>query len=692
MRSQGNYFGIKADITSNTVDPRTTSVPGKKGTVYRYIPAIGDAVLLVKQDDGDTMNWFTIGGGGGSAFYIEGAGDPSQAPGVTADQGTVYTDTSNPGIYNKIGPLDTDWLKVDNTTGDKFIKLITTDPTTGPGVPATIGTIGIQTSIPSNLYFKFDAGNTDWVILNKVMGTANRGAYFSNAGVLTTDSFYVVREATKSASIASIVSGTVSISGEGSFATGKVSNSGIININPPATGGRASGFATDSGIISVIGVGSTVEGYAVGNNGTNPAAISADLNALGGKSFGYVSSISGVNAIISSRSPGSLAFGANYGGLISAGNDAIFGRSAVAFGKAAGGGIINSQGTGSLVFGAADSDSQLSTSNSAHGSFVQGYVAGGNIHCASPGSFAGGYCLGDNTTQIMVTAAGSHARGWLNSPGAIIDVGGVGSFVQASLSGINIVSVTSPGSVVIGHFDNDGAATVNGGGSGIFGAHTKAVTVNGTGCFFFGAAMGNTVNMDGLGILMGGTTSNGSLISSGGIQGAMAWGDNITLGASYSFAFGNGHVTNGMNQFFAGKFVDNSVPFLSFAIGYGVAGVPKNSFETRTNGTHKFGGAEILKVNSPVGNSTINVESPFTFFVPGSAPYNTNLPAAPENGELYRFRNASGSGVAQTIDGNGHNIVFAGMADSPTYNLPDGGYIELVYIQSAGKWYNLGSV
>ena len=51
----------------DSYDPRVVGRAAQKGTFFRYIPSIGNPILLVKTDDGFSTNWSPVGGGS-SAF------------------------------------------------------------------------------------------------------------------------------------------------------------------------------------------------------------------------------------------------------------------------------------------------------------------------------------------------------------------------------------------------------------------------------------------------------------------------------------------------------------------------------------------------------------------------------------------------------------------------------------------------
>lgn len=53
---QGGNYTQRIDII-DSIDPRIVMRGAQKGTLYRYIPAVGDPILLIKLDDGCTLNW-----------------------------------------------------------------------------------------------------------------------------------------------------------------------------------------------------------------------------------------------------------------------------------------------------------------------------------------------------------------------------------------------------------------------------------------------------------------------------------------------------------------------------------------------------------------------------------------------------------------------------------------------------------
>lgn len=82
----------RVDVIRST-DPRSTGYAAKKGTLYRYIPASGSPELLIKTDDGFSVNWTPLGAEASVPFYVEVASvadvDTDVAP-ATID-GIAYT-------------------------------------------------------------------------------------------------------------------------------------------------------------------------------------------------------------------------------------------------------------------------------------------------------------------------------------------------------------------------------------------------------------------------------------------------------------------------------------------------------------------------------------------------------------------------------------------------------------------------
>lgn len=58
---QGGSKLFRVDV-ADKVDPRVAGRAGQKGTLFRYIPAVGDCTVLIKQDDGFSTNWTPISG------------------------------------------------------------------------------------------------------------------------------------------------------------------------------------------------------------------------------------------------------------------------------------------------------------------------------------------------------------------------------------------------------------------------------------------------------------------------------------------------------------------------------------------------------------------------------------------------------------------------------------------------------
>lgn len=72
--SKGNTKFEFSDWVNN-FNPRVTGLSAKKGTLFRYIPAIGVPVQLLKNDDGFSTNWSAAGEGDQASVYLVGTGD-----------------------------------------------------------------------------------------------------------------------------------------------------------------------------------------------------------------------------------------------------------------------------------------------------------------------------------------------------------------------------------------------------------------------------------------------------------------------------------------------------------------------------------------------------------------------------------------------------------------------------------------
>ena len=68
--SLGSQLASNFDL-ADSIDPRITPVNAPKGTIYRYVPAIGNAEILQKQDNGTTTNYVSVGGGSSSGADLQ---------------------------------------------------------------------------------------------------------------------------------------------------------------------------------------------------------------------------------------------------------------------------------------------------------------------------------------------------------------------------------------------------------------------------------------------------------------------------------------------------------------------------------------------------------------------------------------------------------------------------------------------
>lgn len=62
----------RVDIT-DSYDPRDVGAAATKGTLFRYIPTVGDPTVLIKADEGFSMNWIPLGGSTAVAFPVSAA-------------------------------------------------------------------------------------------------------------------------------------------------------------------------------------------------------------------------------------------------------------------------------------------------------------------------------------------------------------------------------------------------------------------------------------------------------------------------------------------------------------------------------------------------------------------------------------------------------------------------------------------
>lgn len=545
---QGNKFSVLADYMTDT-DPRVTPLRAKKGSLVRYIPDIGDPVMLLKTDNGSSTNFVEIANG--TQSLITGIVNPDQAPGVAADEGVLYINTASPSLWQKTGPGDQDWVQFDKTTGDQYILTTNVDPSLPPGLSAPVGALALFTQPgATTIYQKDDAGDEDWIMIGggTVTGDPFAIARFDlNGDLISNDRFRL----------------EAGLALQHNVAGGGVG--GSVNANQP--GSFAHGAYQNGGQISTTGIASRAHGFADG------ASSTIDARKRASRAHGVVTGDSiiiadGVAAEASGQSEGASTIEST--GLVSK-----------AHGLARNGGTITSSSVSSIAIGIADNASIVADGE---GSFASGSATGANsrILAHGDGSQATGYV--DQAGQIVAAAFGSHVFGNSQDPNSQIvatasangslvhGVTGNGALISSSgfanhvfgrgLDNSNVrANPSSVGTLVFGR----AATTSNIEASDAFGSlvfgnasDSSRIQVNASGSLAFGVAQNSAsilTQISASGSLAFGEAQNGGIITTSS-TGSMAFGkaDSGVVLASGKASFNNSSVQGG-NSFVSG---DNS--------------------------------------------------------------------------------------------------------------------------------------
>lgn len=435
---------------ADSIDPRLTPVDGPKGCIYRFVPAVGPAVLLQKQDNGPTTNWTLVGGGGGTP-----TGNPLDVAFFDAGGNLSYSDL----------------FKFDPVISGLWFGSVAPGGTIAVTAPGSFAGGSVDTSgILSSVSFVFGSASNGGDITANAIGSTAFGSV--NAASIQANSEGAFVSGT------SVSGGQLYSSGTGSFAFGFVSDnpSLIIAAN---NGAFAGGSAVVGGNIASNGNGSIAFGFAA-NAGTLQAlaegfvfgyADNGIIQSMGQASWaiGYVEN----NGLINSLEQGSFA-----GGNAINGNINSYARGSFVYGTATNQGIIEAfvggnQG-GSTALGFADGNQSIITTHSIptgnRAAFVQGCaIAGGQITSGAEASVAFGYAIALGT-QIKNQSKGSFVHGiaTVNNARLTVDTG-IGNFVH----GFMISGVTT---------------TITGTGCAVFLYESIGLSaISGTACFAFGS-------------------------------------------------------------------------------------------------------------------------------------------------------------------------------------------------------------
>lgn len=525
----------RVDI-ADTYDPRITGRAAQKGTLFRYIPSVGDPELLIKADDGFSTNWISFG----TAIPITVA----QA-GSVANVNLAVAPANLDGVVGVVGDL---WLIKDQAAPAQN-GVYTFN---GAGVPLT-RTVGWDTAesfVPGRQVF-VDAGtvnddtlwaNADYVAVldvnpvqfikvssSVVVGDPNTLAYFDAAGLITDNTDATFDETTNSMAFGNTFAGTGTFTstGNGSVVRGYADAGAVISAT--AEGSSAFGRATGAGaLITATQVGSLAQGSAL-------SAGTMTSGAAGAHAHGVVSLGGQILAD---------GIGAEAAGLADSGQINSNGFGAKAFGSATTSATIIATSDGSESFGASDGvGSTIQASSSGAKAHGRAFTAG-QIVSSSEGASAHGRASGAG----VITASGnaSSAFGYADGAASAITASGDGAFAGGNVQAAGVITSSDFGSFAFGA-NNGGTIQSIGPGSVSIGvaAAGSLLNANATAGFVFGysAGAGSRLVVTGDGGYAGGYARSGGSISATNLgskaHGYVVSGGTVTSSGRSSHAFGS---------------------------------------------------------------------------------------------------------------------------------------------------------
>lgn len=692
----------------DSFDPRLTGLAGKKGTTFRYIPAVGTPELLIKTDDGFSVNWLPVGGSAlsitvataASVANVNLASAPANLDGVAGVMGDFWliknqTAPSENGVYvfdAAASPLvratawdqagdfipgrqvfvdqgtvnaDTLWADADYvTTLDVdpvvFIRVSSSVVVGDPDTGAFFDSAG---NLSSNVDFTFDqvamamsfalksGGGTVTAGANAVLvfGTAGAG---SSLSAVANNSLVHGQALTGS---------SISASSIGSEAFGQADTSGAIQTTGSAVGSIASGHAS-GGTISAEEQGSVARGRA-----TSQGIIQA--SGIGAQSSGLCENIT---SAISATGTGSQAFGyALFAGVLTATS-----TGSLAFGFVNDAFLV-SNNFGSLAFGSSigGSNSRILSDGAgavAHGSVVAGGSPTDGVIANAAGAVATGVV---NTGSVTASGSASSARGLVTASGSVLAQGD-GSTAFGSASGVgSFILASGTGSSANGLVDTGGTITASGNASSIHGSAsggTTNLTAIGDGSLIFGLAVNGTsrilASVTGA-LAFGVAANNGELVSTGGgacVHGVADTGS-ISSSGQGSIAAGSTHTSGAIvasadGAFALGRSTHPQCTVVASAFGaiaHGFCGAGSGGKGVKATANGALAGGDVtdgsvlaqgLGSHAHGRSGTTNIEANGT----GSTAAGVN-----ENGSIIAGGNASmaigyaADGVLCTVSGHG---------------------------------------
>lgn len=614
---RGSNFTFRVDIT-DSYDPRVTGRVAQKGTVFRYIPAVGDPELLIKADDTTATNWISLSGGGALPITTAEAASTGNIN-LAAAPAAIDTIGLNNGdlvlVKNQAAPAE-NGVYVYNGVGNAM----TRDPDWAAAadfVPGRQVFINQGATNADSMWADADYVTTlgvtpiSFVRISQVtvVGDPNTLAFFDAAGNLTDNTDAQFDETNNSMAFGSRNSGAgvFTSSARGSLVRGNADSGGLIAASQ--TGTSAHGEALNGANITAGAIGSEASGQADGAGATiiadgigSKAQGSTDndgyIGASGRASFVSAHLSGGLN----SASAGSFTYGCLIFGRAATNSNLNFvpiGPGQTVSGSAiigyANDGSISCAGSGDLVGGYVDLASNISSSGSIgtnRGRIVWGYATnGGLLSTSQAGCFVAGYA---DAGSLAANGDGSSAMGRVSSGGSM-NASSTGDCVRGYALNGGIINASGTGSFAWGHSDGGTIlADAEGAEANGYAEAGSTIQANAAGAKAFGAAFdsGSTINAVSQGSLAFGRIDNGGLIQSGG-RGSIAAGyiDSATI-------------SNGGNGDIVGGYADTGATITSTGGGGTnrgriVWGYSANGGSLTTNRSGTF-------VHGTTNNSTIN--------------------------------------------------------------------------------------
>lgn len=564
-KEQGSYTGIKADIISR-INPTVTAVSAKKGTIYRYIPEIGDPELLIKTDNGSSTNWTSVGGGGGG-------GGANQALSNLTDPTAINQDLL-PGTANTRS-LGSALLRFAHAFMNKIA--IGNFEDSGSSNAANGGMIQGYADSTSSIISNSGGAYASGVATNtSLMQASNEGA--SARGSLDGNSFILAQGRGSLASGVADTGGEIRASYEGCEARGLASGGSILC---DGTANSSVGVASGGGLIYTADNGSSAKGQADGAN-SEIRATGPGANAFGQTQNGGVNSASGAGSAAQGYADNSTMHAQGAGSFV--------------FGRLTDGSSLTAVGRGAMAHGGLQFNSTMTAQGD--GTDVAGFCNSSGVMTANgSGSIARGNC---NASVISATVHGSMAMGAAQSSSLLTSTGG-GSFAFGFANSNAIIRASGPGSSAIGYADQSSStieATAFGSAAhGRVGSGGKIRAV-GEGAFAWGHSAVGVIEALAIGSVAAGyvTSALNSVQVYGSASFAMGQNIIIPVAANNSIAFGKNISMDGHEgQAVFGKDVAGSVDTV-FAVGKGTPG--EHGFEVKTSGQYQTSGGQIRKTVS----------------------------------------------------------------------------------------------